>query len=247
MPADETPAPLEGDLAALARAADARLACWDAFAAGRCTLAEAKAAARDAGQSDEEIARAAELFAPIDEATFASIAAAVERNDASTVVRPDPSRWQRPAIAAAVAALAAGVVLWMSRGPAPVEADAAPMVAHDLSIRGVAEVRGDATALPSVPAGATLPVLLRPSTKHDVAPHVWACAVQGDQKIQLATEVVSGEPGRAIEANVVLPKSVGAGTWEMQAFVSSTPAPKDPCATEAAAHVVIAKRGFVVR
>jgi hypothetical protein len=236
---------MEDDLAVLARDAEARLAHWDALAAGRCTLDEAKAAARAAGQSDEEIARAAELFAPMDEARFASIAAAVDRSDASNVVRP--SRWQRPAIAAALAALAAGAVLWMSRSPTTATAPAAAMVEHELSIRGVAEVRGDAVSTPSVPAGATLPILLRPSTKHDVAPHVWACAVQGDTRIQLATEVANGVPGRAIEANVVLPRSVVAGTWELQVFVSSTAAPKDPCATEPAAHVVIATSDVVVR
>lgn len=236
-------------MAALARAQDARLECWDGFAAGRCSLDEAKAAARTAGHSAEEITRAAELFAPVDEAMLASIIAAVGRNDDANVVRPDPSRWQRPALAAALAVLAAGVVLWLNRAPTPVDSTpgAAPMVAHALSIRGVAEVRGDAVTVPSVPAGATLPLLLRPATKHGVAPHVWACAVQGDERILLAIEVVPGKSGRAIEAEVVLPDSVKAGTWEMLAFVSSTAAPNDACATEAAAHVAVAKSSFVVR
>lgn len=253
VPADDSEAQMEGEMAALTRAQDARIECWDAFAAGRCSLDEATVAARASGQTDEEIARASELFAPVDDAMLASIIAAVGRTDDANVVRPDPGRWQRPAIAAALAVLAAGLVLWVNRGPATVEPVpvAGPMVAHELSIRGVAEVRGDATGprsgVPSVPAGATLPLLLRPATRHDVAPHVWACAVQGDQRIALPTEVVPGKPGRAIEASVVLPDSVKAGTWEMLAFVSSTAAPNDACATEAAAHVAVAKSGFVVR
>jgi hypothetical protein len=247
VPADDP----EAQMAMLQRAQDARLHCWDALAAGHCTMDEARAAARAAGQSDEEIARAAELFAPLDDGLLLSIAARVDGDAPTNVVRPDAGRWQRPAIAAAVAAIAAGLILWMNRAPEPVTVDtvaAAPMVAHELSIRGVAEVRGDAAKLPSVPAGATLPILLRPATKHGVATHVWACAVRGSESIPLDTDVVPGTPGRAIEASVALPPTVVAGEWELVAFVSSTDAPTTGACTVAAAdHVAVARSGFLVR
>lgn len=236
------------ELVALSRTSRARLACWDDLAAGRCTLEQAQAAARDAGQTEAEITRATELFAPFDAATEARFVATLERADAGRVVQPDVARWRRPALAGGLALLAAGLVLWVSRTPPPSDVlpAAAPMVAHELSITGVAEVRGDATAT-SVPAGSVLEILLRPATSHTTVPIVWACAERDGASIPLEITQAAAKPGTTVRASATLPSTVMPGTWELVAFVSSTAAPADACAVKPAPHVSVSRRPFVVR
>lgn len=237
-------------MAELIRQQRASLECWEAYAARRCTLAEAEAAARAAGQSEADIARCAELFAPYDDAQLvAMLDAATKTERAGEVVRP--ARWRLPSIAAGIAAIAAGTVLWVSRTPTPAGAPAvaAPMVAHDLSIVGVAEVRG-AGDTPTVPFGSTLTFTLRPATAYSVAPVVWACAVKDGITLPVPTTPSAGKPGTTIEVDAALPSAVTPGTWELVAFVSSVPPPADrsaACAVSESASTKLARGRFVVR
>ncbi len=240
-------------MAELIRQQRASLECWEAYAARRCTLAEAEAAARAAGQTEVDIARCAELFAPYEDAKVAAMLAAATGGDASrNVVRP--ARWRLPSVAAGIAAIAAGTVLWVTRAPtsavAP-EAAAAPMVAHELSIVGVAEVRGSAEAPAStVPFGSTLAFTLRPATAYTVAPVVWACAVKDGITVPVPTTASAGKPGTTIEVDAALPSAVTPGAWELVAFVSSAPPPADrtaACAVAGSASTKVARERFVVR
>lgn len=228
------------------------LAGWDAYAAGRCTLPQAQQAARAAGQSEADIARAAELFAPLDERTLAGFTSAITAADArrgDEVIRP--ARWLRPAIAGGLALLAAGVVLWIARpGPTGAGPSAAPMVAHELSITGVAEVRGDAVATPSVPAGSSLTFTLRPKTRHDLSPVVWACAVRGDEQVVLSVSATPAQPGGALRVTAPLPAGVTPGAWELVAFVSSAPSPAQgvaACELASGGAIQASRQAFVVR
>jgi hypothetical protein len=242
-------------LAELIRQQRASLECWEAYAARRGTLAaaEAEAAARAAGQSAADIARCAELFAPYEDAQLAAMLAAATGGDVPhNVVRP--GRWRLPSLAAGIAAIAAGTVFWVTRAPAPAvapEAAAAPMVAHELSILGVAEVRGSAEApAPTVPVGATLTFTLRPATAYTVAPTVWACAVKDGTTLRLPTTPSAGKPGTTIEVGAALPSAVTPGAWELVAFVSSMPPAADgtaACAVAESASTKVARGRFVVR
>jgi len=239
-------------LAELIRQQRASLECWEAYAARRCTLAEAEAAARAAGQSEADILRCAELFAPYDDAQLAAMLDAAARTDrGGDVVRP--VRWRLPSIAAGIAAVAAGTVLWVARTPAPAGAPqaAAPMVAHELSIVGVAEVRGSADAPAStVPFGSTLTFTLRPATAYTVTPVVWACAVKDGITLPVPTTSSAGKPGTTIEVDAALPSAVTPGAWELVAFVSSAPPPADraaACAVVESASTKVARERFVVR
>lgn len=254
------------ELAAAHRNARERLAPWQAYAAGELDAAAAERAARAAGQSDEEIARAKELFAPMD---FAATIAKVERA-AADVVPPVANRrpaaeeedaqvlairkpWFLPSVAAAAVVLVTSGLWWNARqnptGPMGA-ADAAPMVDHELAIVGVAEVRGDAAPVASVPAGGNIRFVLRPMTRHEMAPVVWACAVRDGESMRLELDLTNGEAGGAMQASVAIPATMTKGQWDLVAFVASEPTSAvddEACMVAASASVKLATAPLMVR
>lgn len=257
------------ELAAAHRDARDRLAPWQALAAGELDAAAAERAARAAGHSDEEIARAKELFAPIDlEATIArlersasvvdddgvpSIAAHRRPSEEVADVLPIRKPWFLPSVAAAAVVLVTTGLWWNARQtPAGQAASrgAATMVDHELAIVGVAEVRGDAAAVASVPAGGNVRFVLRPMTRHEIATVVWACAVRDSEHLRLEIDLVNGEAGGALQASVAIPATMAKGEWDLVAFVASEPTSENDdaaCEVEPSPSVKLAKAPLLVR
>lgn len=252
------------ELAAAHRAARRRLAVWEAVTRGEIDLATAEARAREAGQTDDEIARARELFDPID---LASMVAADDRETPrdmpAAVVSGEPREatvlairkpWFLPSVAAAAVVLVSAGLWWNARqspgGGTPPGSAAAAMVDHELAIIGVAEVRGDAAPVASVPMGGTVRFVLRPVTRHEIAPVVWTCAVRDGDSHRLDIDLSHGEIGRAMQATVKLPMTITAGAWDLVAFVASEPTSAEgdaACAVAPSASVKIAKSPLLVR
>jgi hypothetical protein len=92
--------------------------------------------------------------------------------------------------------------------------------------------------------------VLRPATRHDVAPTIWACASREGVTRRLPVEFGGGEIGSALQGTASIPKDLEAGTWQLVAFVASEPTKAEgdaACAEQSSASVKIAQAPFVVR
>jgi hypothetical protein len=253
------------ELAAVHRTARERLAPWEALARAEVDLATAEARARAAGQTEDEIARAKELFAPVD---LADTIALLEReaaadggtprvagaDDAEAIVLPIRKPWFLPSVAAAAVVLVSAGLWWTSRqspdGTVLRGREAPTMVDHELAIIGVAEVRGDATPVATVPMGGKVRFVLRPVTRHEVAPVVWACAVRDGEAHRIDIDLSHGEVGGAMQATATLPTTIAAGQWELVAFVASDSTSTEgdaACDVAPSPSIKIAKAPMLVR
>lgn len=214
---------------------------WEDVAAGRASADDVAQTIRARGSSsEEEIARARELFEPLSDDFEAALVerliptAPVPTSDRDVIVeRRDQAFWRRPVvIGTAVAALAAALaIVWMRPGETPrTEAKiamAGPTIpAHELMITGVADVRGSGDRNVSVPAGGSLRVGLRPATRYDFTPTVWACLAHDGQQRPIAIATDRIVPGETISAAIAIPADLTPGAWELVTVLASNAVPE---------------------
>ncbi|HWB77685.1 MAG TPA: hypothetical protein VG755_22115 [Nannocystaceae bacterium] len=215
---------------------------WEDVAAGRASADDVAQRVRARGVcSEEEISRARELFEPLStdfeaalvERLIPTATVPTSHRDAIGIER-DPAFWRRPVVlGTAVAALAAAAIaiVWMRPSETPrTEAKiamAGPAIpSHELMLTGVADVRGSGDSNVSVPAGGSLRVALRPATRYNFTPIVWACLAHDGQSrpITIATDRVV--PGETISAAVAIPADLTPGAWELVTMVASRAVPQ---------------------
>jgi hypothetical protein len=224
----------------------ARAPQWEELAAGRCTPAEAAAGVRaDHGAvTDEEIAAAQVLFAPLDEDFDAKLvdrlhamsqAGAQGPEVASLAAARERTAWRRTAGAVAAVLLAAAAVLlinlWSTPSPPDLKSEAVvarALPAYEGWIEGKSVVR--AAGESSLHAGESLRLYLRPAEAVEGMVTVHACLRRSDTTTALPT---SGKPqpaGETLEIEVALPSDLPPGPAELLAVVDGTAATSIDCA-----------------
>lgn len=156
------------------------------LAAGTLSDQERAELEREAA-TNPELARALELFRPLDADVRARIAAEVAPVRQLRTARPEPSRlvWLAAALAAAAAVV---LVLLFRSGPEP-------LPDYELAaLGGVSEQRAPSTAVQIAP-GAELTLLLRPATSVVGDVVAYAFRVDGGEVVPLDVRVQRSETG----------------------------------------------------
>ncbi len=227
---------------------------WDKVAHGRMSVEDAVAARRAAGDDEDDIARAREMFAPMDEAQedalaerLAAIATEstpmpvedeVDRPVPATVVRPDPGVWQRRVAYGVLAVAAAGVLVWSLRpppdpDPAPQIAAATPLPSYEAVVQpGQAHARaGTDDGEVRLAVGAPFSVLLRPASRHEQPARTVLCLRDATGRTRrLDATQTPGGPGETLEVAASVPSDVEVGRWTLLAIVSAGDFGDAPCA-----------------
>ncbi len=240
-----------------------RVPQWDDVVNGRRDADHVVQELREQGHDPDELARAAELMAPLDSAfeealtdrlldpaaTGIESAAPVVESAAPVIERTDRSWWRRGGVAAvAVAAVAAAVILLLlpPRGSDPEVTTIASLPAHEMWIEPVAAtMRSAQEQTVRVPPGAALTFFLRPATTYTAQPRVWAC-LEGPQPQALAVQLDPPSPGRTLRGTVTLPRDLDPGEWMLMSVVDTREPPADPCAVQPDAGRRLQRTRFVV-
>jgi hypothetical protein len=229
---------------------------WEDLAHGRRSAEDAADAVRARGDaSEDEIARAEALFAPLsesfDDALVDRLAAArsgasaprpveaPEADDARVVERRDRAFWRRTGLGVGLAAAAAALVLVVVRSTTPPGADVPglpelrALPAFELGVEAVrATVRSDhgPEAALEIAAGEAVELLLRPASRHGEAAKVWSCLHKDGARVELPTEIVDATAGATIVARTTIPADTAHGSWTLVAVVATDRPAEDPCA-----------------
>jgi hypothetical protein len=243
---------------------------WEDLAHGRRSAEDAADAVRARGDaSEDEIARAEALFAPLsesfDDALVDRLAAsrsgasaprpveAPEADDARVVERRDRAFWRRTGLGVGLAAAAAALVLVVVRSTTPPGADVPglpelrALPAFELGVEAVrATVRSDhhpdqgPEAALEITAGEAVELLLRPASRHGETAKVWSCLHKDGARVELPTEIVDATAGATIVARTTIPADTARGSWTLVAVVATERPAEDPCAlVDAPTHRVL--------
>ena len=239
---------------------------WEDVVHGRRSAEEVAAQLRASGADEAEVARAAELFAPLPESFDDAIvdrlvATAAEPSapppaETEVVERRDRGFWRRGSIAAVVAAAAAALLVVVTRPEPSPDTELGPdlraLPAFELGVvPTVATVRSDHAPDPegiAVAPGDAIELLLRPAQRHGESPRVWACLQRESARIELAPRIVEASAGATILARAEIPRELESGAWTLVAVVATDRPADDPCTLDdAPTHRVVRTPVRIVR